>query len=63
MLGTINLGEDIGLDGETIKWVVGILVTLLVGVAGGATVYRSRQRAKAVRGATIIQSGRDTNLR
>lgn len=51
------------MDGDTLKWAIGILVTVVIGVAGGLTVYRSRQSAKASSGSTVIQSGRDTNLK
>lgn len=51
------------MDADTLKWAIGVLVTLIVGFFAVKKVIKSRtQTARADRGSTVIQSGRDTKI-
>lgn len=49
---------------DMLLWAVGVLISIaLAFVAGKWVINRSSQNAKASKGSTIIQSGRDTKLK
>lgn len=51
-------------NGELLLWVGGVIISVLLAfLAGKWVINRRSQSAKASAGSTIIQSGRDSNLK